>query len=135
VHIQPEAAPHQPALRHLPSPLSTRARHRTGGGGRNDTYGSARTAHPGRSQGRPATNTGSQPIEQERPAHPASLPVPLSRTVAPYADPTRPTRGDRPTEPATPTPSYRLPTRSNHSTQGTAGRSRHAATSRTNSPR
>jgi Transposase, Mutator family len=54
--------------------------------GRSDTYGSARTAQPGRSQGRPSTNTGSQPTEQDRPAHPASLPAPLSRTVAPYAD-------------------------------------------------
>jgi len=57
----------------------------SGAGGRNDTYGSARAAQPGRSQGRPPTNTGSQPTEQDRPAHPASLPAPLSRTVAPYA--------------------------------------------------
>src|SRR5215471_727439 len=60
-------------------------RHLIGRGGRNDTYGSARTAQPGRSQRRPPTNTGSQPTEQDRPAHPASLPAPLSRTVAPYA--------------------------------------------------
>jgi hypothetical protein len=41
-----------------------------GAGGRNDNYGSARAAQPGRSQGRPTTNTGSQPTEQDRPTHP-----------------------------------------------------------------
>jgi hypothetical protein len=40
----------------------------------NDTYGSALAAHPGKSQGRPTTNTGSKPIEQERPARPAFAP-------------------------------------------------------------
>lgn len=40
-----------------------------------------RAAHPGRSHGRPPTNTGSQPTKQHRPAHPhpASLPAPQSR--------------------------------------------------------
>jgi hypothetical protein len=33
------------------------------------------------------TDTGSQPTEQDWPAHPASLPVPLSRTVAPVCQP------------------------------------------------
>ena len=32
--------------------------------GRNDTYGYARAAQPDQSQGRPTTNTGSQPTEQ-----------------------------------------------------------------------
>ena len=55
-----------------------------GTGGRNDTYGFALAAQPGKSQGRPTTNTGSQPTEQERPAHPRLLPdapVPDGRTV------------------------------------------------------
>ena len=63
-------------------------------GGRNDTYGSARAAQPGRSQGRPPTNTGSQPTQQDRPAHPASLPAPLSRTVAPKPTTPRSTSDD-----------------------------------------
>jgi Transposase, Mutator family len=55
-----------------------------GDGRANDTYGSALAAHPGKSQGRPPTNTGSQPIEQDRPARPRLLPdapVPDDRTV------------------------------------------------------
>ena len=55
-----------------------------GDGRANDTYGSALAAHPGQSQGRPTTNTGSKPIEQERPARPRLLPdapVPDGRTV------------------------------------------------------
>jgi hypothetical protein len=40
------------------------------GGGRNGSYGSVRAAQPGRSQGRPPTNTGYQPTEQAWPAHP-----------------------------------------------------------------
>jgi hypothetical protein len=32
-------------------------------GGQDDTYGFALEAHPGKSQGRPPTNTGSKPIE------------------------------------------------------------------------
>jgi hypothetical protein len=53
--------------------------------GRNDTYGYALTAQPDKSQGRPTTNTGSQPSEQERPAHTCSpkAPVPDGRTVRP----------------------------------------------------
>src|SRR3954463_8717316 len=50
----------------------------------NDTYGFALAAHPGKSQGRPPTNTGSKPIEQDRPARPRLLPdapVPDGRTV------------------------------------------------------
>jgi len=84
VHIQPETPPRRPRCH--PVFPSTNGHYRSGAGGRSDTYGSARTAQPGRSQGRPSTNTGSQPIEQDRPAHPASLPAPLSRTVAPYAN-------------------------------------------------
>jgi hypothetical protein len=55
-----------------------------GDGRANDTYGSALAAHPGKSQGRPPTNTGSKPIEQDRPARPRLLPdapVPDGRTV------------------------------------------------------
>jgi len=53
--------------------------------GRNDTYGYARAAQPDQSQGRPTTNTGSQPTEQERPAHTCSpkAPVPDGHTVCP----------------------------------------------------
>jgi hypothetical protein len=53
--------------------------------GRNDTYGYALAAQPDKSQGRPTTNAGSQPIEQERPAHTCSpkAPVPDGRTVRP----------------------------------------------------
>jgi len=58
--------------------------------GRNDTYGYALAAQPDQSQGRPATNTGSQPTEQERPAHTCSPDAPLFRTVAPYARPQPP---------------------------------------------
>ena len=39
-------------------------------GGQDDTYGSALAAHPGKSQGPPSTNTGSKPIERDRPARP-----------------------------------------------------------------
>ena len=50
----------------------------TGAGGRHDNYGSALAAQPGRSQGRSATNSGSQPIV--RSACPTFvLPAPLSR--------------------------------------------------------
>jgi hypothetical protein len=55
-----------------------------GDGRANDTYGFALAAHPGKSQGRPPTNTGSKPIEQDRPARPRLLPdapVPDGRTV------------------------------------------------------
>jgi mutator family transposase len=53
--------------------------------GRNDTYGYALAAQPDQSQGRPTTNAGSQPSEQERPAHTCSpkAPVPDGRTVCP----------------------------------------------------
>src|SRR3954469_25439984 len=60
----------------------------------NDTYGFALAAHPGKSQGRPPTNTGSEPIEQQRPARPRLLPdapVPDGRTVLTTPDaPRRP---------------------------------------------
>src|SRR6266508_6930528 len=51
----------------------------------NDTYGSALAAHPGESQGRPCTNSGSRPIERS-PACPnlrllPDAPVPDGRTV------------------------------------------------------
>jgi Transposase, Mutator family len=52
----------------------------------NDTYGSALKAHPGKSQGRPSTNSRSKRIEQHRPAQPVFAPgCPATRTVAPYA--------------------------------------------------
>src|SRR5215218_9307684 len=53
-------------------------------GGQDDTYGSALSAHPGKSQGRPSTNTGSKPTERDRPARPRlpqDAPVPDGRTV------------------------------------------------------
>jgi hypothetical protein len=53
-------------------------------GGHDDTYGFALQAHPGKSQGRPSTNTGSKPTERDRPAHPRlpqDAPVPDGRTV------------------------------------------------------
>jgi hypothetical protein len=53
-------------------------------GGQDDTYGFALAAHPGKSQGRPSTNTGSKPIERDRPARPRlpqGAPVPDGRTV------------------------------------------------------
>ena len=65
-----------------------------GDGRANDTYGFALEAHPGKSQGRPPTNTGSEPIEQQRPARPRLLPdapVPDGRTVLTTPDaPRRP---------------------------------------------
>jgi mutator family transposase len=73
-----------------PPPLD----HRTGeaAGGQDDTYGFALEAHPGKSQGRPPTNTGSKPIEQQRPARPRLLPdapVPDGRTVLTTPDAAR----------------------------------------------
>lgn len=58
----------------------------SGAGGRRDTYGSALSAQPGRSQGRPATNASSQLIEYIGLPALGVLPVPLSRMVAPYAE-------------------------------------------------
>jgi len=56
--------------------------------GRNDTYGYALAAQPDKSQGRPTTNTGSQPSVQN--GLPTRVPRrPLFRTVAPYAQPGR----------------------------------------------
>jgi hypothetical protein len=51
-------------------------------GGQDDTYGFALTAHPGKSQGRPVTPTGSQPIGTARPARPAFSQSPCPRTPA-----------------------------------------------------
>jgi hypothetical protein len=53
--------------------------------GRNDIYGYALAAQPDKSQGRPTTNTGSEPSEQERPAHTCfpKAPIPDGRTVRP----------------------------------------------------
>ena len=52
---------------------------------------------------------------QDRPAHPASLPAPLSRTVAPYARQPCPARGRRPADRRHLESSYRLPTASTNS--------------------
>jgi hypothetical protein len=56
-----------------------------GSAGRNDTYGIALTTQPGKSQGQPSTEAGSQPIVQDRPAHADSpgTPCPDGRTVQP----------------------------------------------------
>jgi hypothetical protein len=53
-------------------------------GGQDGTYGSALKAHPGKSQERPPTNSGSKPTVQHRPARPRLLPdapIPDGRTV------------------------------------------------------
>ena len=76
MHIESKA----PALTAHPQ----RSWNMEGDGRANDTYGFALAAHPGKSQGRPPTNTGSKPIEQDRPARPRLLPdapVPDGRTV------------------------------------------------------
>jgi hypothetical protein len=60
-------------------------------GGQDDTYGFALEAHPGKSQGRPPTNSASRAIEQQRPARPRLLPdapVPDGRTVLTAPDAT-----------------------------------------------
>src|SRR5512132_1747046 len=59
-------------------------------GGHDDTYGFALSAHPGKSQGRPSTNTGSKPTERDRPARPrlpqgAPVPDGLNVLTAPDA--------------------------------------------------
>src|SRR5215213_4415121 len=81
-------------------------------GGQDDTNGCALAAHPGKSQGRPPTNTGSKPIEQQRPAQPRLLPdapVPDGRTVLTTPDAHRRPRRSLGTG-STYRPSYRLPT-------------------------
>jgi hypothetical protein len=89
----------RPIHRRIRPPFG-RCRHVGSTGGPNDTYGSALTAHPGWSQGRPRTNSGSQPIERS-PACPTCVcsRMPLSRTVAPYSrlagDHRQPIRGRR----------------------------------------
>src|SRR4029450_9157016 len=77
VHVQADTSAHPV----LPS-LSLLREYRRA----NDTYGSALAAQPGESQGRPRTNSGSQPIERS-PACPTCVcsRMPLSRTVAPYS--------------------------------------------------
>ena len=56
--------------------------------GRHDTYGFALSAHPGKSQGRPSTNAGSQPIERERPARLRAPKRPCPGGSQPNPDPT-----------------------------------------------
>src|SRR5688500_13116256 len=87
-------------------------------GGQDDTYGFALAAHPGKSQGRPPTNTGSKPIEQERPARPRLLPdapVPDGLTVLTAPDAPRHPRRSLGTGSICRL-SYRLPTPSRPST-------------------
>ena len=75
-------------------PTSPPARHDDGrDGGQNDTYGFALAAHPGKSQGRPVTPTGSQPIRTVRPARPRSPRAPVPERPRRYAPPrTNPAR-------------------------------------------
>ena len=105
-----------------------------GDGRANDTYGFALAAHPGKSQGRPPTNTGSKPIEQDRPARPRLLPdapVPDGRTVLtnPDVQDIEAVAGHRRHLAV----SYGIPTRSSASTARSARRSRPAGTSPTSS--
>jgi hypothetical protein len=71
-----------------------------GSAGRNDTYGIALTTQPGKSQGRPSTKAGSQPIVQDRPAHADSpgTPCPDGRTVQPGRSPVTRTQTAAPTD-------------------------------------
>src|SRR5829696_1613121 len=122
-------------LRVMPSPPPVN-RIGEAAGGQDDTYGFALAAHPGKSQGRPPTNTGSKPIEQERPARPRLLPdapVPDGRTVLTAADAPRRPRRSLGTD-SIYRLSYRLPTASRTSTARSAKRSRPPATSPTNRP-
>src|SRR4029453_13617733 len=81
----------RPIQRRIPLLLRLEAVTSGSTGGPNDTYGSALTAHPGESQGRPRTNSGSQPIERSPPRPTCVCPqMPLSRTVAPYSSAHRP---------------------------------------------
>src|SRR4051794_38026837 len=62
--------------------------------GKNDTYGFALAAHPGKSQGRPITPTGSQPIAIARPTRPRSPRAPVPEPPRRYAPPrTEPSSG------------------------------------------
>ena len=99
--------------------------------GRNDTYGYALAAQPDKSQGRPTTNTGSQPTEQERPAHTCSpkTPVPDGRTVAQRLPP-----GKQNITRASASFHTGVPMRSSRSMPATAARSRPGATSRLSKP-
>ena len=126
MHIQPDRSAH----RHLPA----RRRRQRESGGQNDTYGFALAAHPGKSQGRPATPAGSQPIgthglpdrvlpEPPVPERPHDA-TPHARTHPATA----PARGIY--MPVTP-----VPTRSRACTARSARRSRPAGTSPTSRPR
>ena len=68
--------------RTLPSRRSRRE-----AGGRSDKDGYVLAAHPGRSQGRPRTTPGSQPIGYRRPALPALPRTAPSRDTDPARDP------------------------------------------------
>ena len=72
------------------SPTSTTLREP---GGQNDTYRFALTAHPGKSQGRPTTPTGSQPIERRRSAQPAFSQSPVPNASDPTTGPDAPQSG------------------------------------------
>jgi hypothetical protein len=74
MHIQPDRPAHPAPPRYRTNDRET--------GGQNDTYGFALTAHPGKSQGRPVTPTGSQPIGTARPARPAFSQSPCPGTPA-----------------------------------------------------
>jgi hypothetical protein len=54
VHIQPDAPPRRPRGCSSPRLPFHKARYRSGAGGRNDTYGSARAAQPGKLCGHPS---------------------------------------------------------------------------------
>jgi hypothetical protein len=89
MHSHPDIAHH---FRRFPSMID-----KGGPLGQNDTYGYALAAQPDQSQGRPTTNTGSQPTEQERPAHTCSQRL-LLRTATPLARPQTPSqRNNTPT--------------------------------------
>ena len=81
VHVQPDTPPLCPVHLVLPPPSTASDRERVGETTPTDPR--AQRNRAGRRGGQ-RTNTGSQPTEQERPAHPASLPsapVPDGRTV------------------------------------------------------
>src|SRR5829696_8599286 len=120
-------------LRVMPSPPPVN-RIGEAAGGQDDTYGFALAAHPGKSQGRPPTNTGSKPIEQDRPARPRLLPdapVPDGRTVltSPDVEDIEAVRGHRRHLAV----SYAIPTRSSASTRKSAGAPTSSASSPTTS--
>src|SRR5579875_3284958 len=118
MHVEADTSTH-----HIPS---SRSSSRRGTDGRNDNNGFALAAHPDESQGRPPTNTGSQPIVLiglPDLRFPRSPPVPDGRTI--LRRPLTPPWGCRPTVGPARRPhlSYRIPTPSSRSTPGSAGRS------------